>query len=108
MFGLFKTKEKKQENKQESLEKKLQEFKDKYKDCFNCYAFTGENIVFYKEPKIVDNELVMTFIKADTPKGYESVAIVWSLDMKYGEDFLKKHTYTFAKIKDQLEKFKIR
>ena len=104
MFGLFRTKEKKQENKQKSLEKELQEFTDKYKDYFNCYAFTGKEIVLYKEPKIVDNELVITLIKADTPKGYVKYLSVWFLNMTYGEDFLNRHRNNFIKFKDQMEK----
>lgn len=104
MFKLFKTKEEKQEDKQKSLEKELQEFTDKYKKYFNCYAFTGKDVVIYREPKIVENELVISVIRVDTPKGYVNYGLIWLLNLQYGEDFLKQHRHNFIKLKDQMEK----
>lgn len=107
MFRLFKTKEEKQKDKQKSLEKELQEFTDKYKQYFNCYAFTGKDVVLYKEPKIVENELIISLIKADTPKGYEIYQSVWLLNFQHGEEFLKRHRHNFIKLKDQMEKLEL-
>jgi hypothetical protein len=104
MFGLFKSKKKKQEDKQKSLEKELQEFTDNYKKYFNCYAFTGEDIVIYEEPVIKNNNIVMNYITRETPKGYVNNLPVWLLILKYGgDDFLKQHRHNYIKLKDQME-----
>lgn len=108
MFGLFKTKKQKQEDAKISLEQELKSFTEKYKDYFNCYAFTGRDIVIYKEPKIQNNKLVMAMVTVDTPKDYFSIVDIWILQLKYGDDFLKNHRNNFIRLKDQMEKFGIR
>lgn len=105
MFGLFKNKEKKQEDVQKSLENELKEFTEKYQEYFNCYAFNGKDIVIYKEPQILEGELVMNYIDANTPKGYVNRHFVWILNLKYGsENFLIQHRENYIKLKDQMEK----
>jgi len=104
MFKLFKTKKEKQEDKQKSLKKELEDFTEKYQKYFNCYAFTGKDIFIYHEPKILDNELVITLTKVDTPEGYVNNIPIWFFNLKYGENFLKEHKNNFIKLKDQMEK----
>ena len=101
MFNFFKQKEKRQK----SLIKNLRELTEEYEEYFNCYSFTGKNIIIYKKFEIVNNELVLVFIDKDTPRGYVSNKPFWVLQMQYDENFIKKHRLNFVRLKEQLEKF---
>ena len=104
MFGIFKSKEKRQEDKQISLEKELQEFKDKYEEYFICYAYTGKEFVIYKEPEIMNGKIVMNYITVETPDDYVSQFPVRGFHLNYGKDFLKQHKHNFIKLKAQMKK----
>ena len=101
MFKFFR----KKEEKRRDLEKELQEFKQEYNKYFNCYAFDGENIIIYKEPYILKDDIVMSFLTENTPKDHHTYAELWVLQLKYGKNFLKDHRINFLRIKRQLEKF---
>lgn len=103
MFKLFR----KKEEKRRDLEKELQEFKEKNKEYFNYYAFDGENVIIYKEPYILKDIIVMSFITENTPKDYHTYMELWDLELKYGKNFLKEHRNNFLKIKRQLERLGI-
>lgn len=104
MFGLFKNK-KKQEDVQKSPENELKEFTEKYQEYFNCYAFNGKDIVIYKEPQLLNGELVINYIDVNTPKGYVNRNLVWGLELYYdSKDFLIEHRSNYIKLKDQMEK----
>ena len=104
MFGLFKSKEKRQEDKQISLEKELQEFKDKYEEYFNCYAHTGKEFVIYKEPEIMNGRIIMNYITVETPDNCVSYFPVRGFQLNYCKDFLKQHRHNFINLKDQMKK----
>lgn len=122
MFGLFKSKEERKKEKEEKIEKELKKkkeiekqerakleeelesFEEKYKEYFNKYAFNGKDIIVYRHPIILNNKLVMSFIRVETIKGHVDYKEIWRFNIAYGEGFLERHRYNYLKIKDQMEK----
>lgn len=100
MFKLFKTKE----DKAKTLQVKLEQFIFENKKYFNSYCFTGKNVVIYKEPEIVGDRLVLNFITERTPKGYTNQEDIWFLELKYDDNFMKRHRAMFITLKSQMEK----
>lgn len=107
MFNIFKSKEQKQKIKELELQKELDDFIQKNKPYLNSYCFDGKNIIIYKTPAIVDNEVVLYFKDKDTPKGIiQSLNVRW-FKMMYGENFMEQHRKKFIILKDQMEKLGI-
>jgi len=104
IWNIFKSKEEKAKVKRENLEKELEDFTKKYKEYFNSYAFTGRQVVIYREPEIKDGKLIINYITESTTQGYTNYYGLWRIQAMYGEDFIKQHRINFLRLKNQFER----